>query len=305
MESSQKNLVIEAGSQYIINDKTIVVNNLGVTSIDIRVPGITRLECKGNKLTKLPNNIDEIEDIICDNNEITELPDVRNMDLNFLSCANNKITLLPKYITKLEQLYVSNNPLKNFLSVLAFGVSGVNYGPINNLSLLAISIDQVMLLVTEQNNEINIHNDFNVFMKRSPDTQIHIEDTVKDLSDMNTLKKYNQVLNILLKKYNTNPNQELFQRRIVIDAPKFQSRVESLKGLWESSKNPDISAKLEEEPETKESPPSIPKDVGKNIETFLGGIKSRKYKKKSRKSKSKSKRTVTNKKGTKRYRKRR
>ena len=308
MESSQKNLVIEAGSQYIINDKTIVANNLGVTSIDIRVPGITRLECIGNKLTKLPNNIDEIEDIICDNNEITELPDVRNMDLNFLSCANNKITLLPKYITKLEQLYVSNNPLEktNFLSVLAFGVSGVNYGPINNLSLLAISIDQVMLLVTEQNNEIIIHNDFDLFMERSPDTQIHIEDTVKDLNDMNTVKKYNQVLNILLKKYNTNPNEELYQRRIVIDAPKFKSRVESLKGLWESSKNPDISSKLEEEPETKESPPSLPKDVGKNIETFLGGIKSRKYKKKSRKSKkSKSKRTVTNKKGTKRYRKRR
>ena len=307
MESTQNNLIIDADSQYIINDKTIVANNLGVTSIEIRVPGILKLECNGNKLIKLPNNIDEVEDIGCDNNEITELPDVRNMDLNFLSCANNKITLLPKYITKLEQLYVSNNPLEktNFLSVLAFGVSGVNYGPINNLSLLAISIDQVMLLVTEQNNEINIHNDFNVFMKRSPDTQIHIEDTVKDLSDMNTLKKYNQVLNVLLKKYNTNPNQELFQRRIVIDAPKFKSRVESLKGLWESSKNPDISAKLEEEPETKESPPSIPKDLGKNIETFLGGKKSRKYKKKSKKSKTKSKRTVTNKKKTKRYRKRR
>jgi len=216
--------------------------------------------------------------------------------------------LLPKYITKLEQLYVSNNPLEktNFLSVLAFGVSGVYYGPIDNLSLLAISIDQVMLLVTEKNNKINIHSYFDKFMKLSPDTQIHIEDTVKDLNDMNTVKKYNQVLNILLKKYNTNPNEELYQRRIVIDAPKFKSRVESLKGLWESSKNPDISAKLEEEPETKESPPSLPKDVGKNIETFLGGIKSRKYKKKSRKSKkSKSKRTVTNKKGTKRYRKRR
>jgi hypothetical protein len=139
-----------------------------------------------------------------------------------------------------------------------------------------------MLLVTEQNNKINIHSYFDKFMKWSPDTQIHIEDTVKDLNDMNTVKKYNKVLNILLKKYNNVPNQELFQRRIVIDAPKFQSRVESLKGLWESSKNPDISAKLEEEPETKESPPSIPKDVGKNIETFLGGIKSRKYKKKSR-----------------------
>jgi len=302
MESSQKNLVIEAGSQYIINDKTIVANNLGVTSIDIRVPGITRLECIGNKLTKLPNNIDEIEDIICDNNEITVIPGVRDMDLNTLSCTNNKITLLPIYITKLEQLYVSNNPLKNLLTVLEFGINH----QIDNLSLLAISIDQVMLLVTEKNNKINIHSYFDKFMKLSPDTQIHIEDTVKDLNDMNRVKKYNQVLNILLKKYNTDPNEELYQRRIVVDAPKFKSRVESLKGLWESSKNPDISSKLEEEPETKESPPSLPKDVGKNIETFLGGIKSRKYKKKSRKSKkSKSKRTVTNKKGTKRYKKHR
>lgn len=309
MISTQNNLIIDADSEYIINDNTIVVNNLGISSIDIRVTGITKLECNGNKLTKLPDNIDEVEDIGCDNNEIIELPDVRNMDLNFLSCANNKITLLPKYITKLEQLYVSNNPLEktNFLSVLAFGVSGVNYGPINNLSLLAISIDQVMLLVTEQNNEINIHNDFDLFMKRSPDTQIHIEDMVKDLSDMNTLKKYNQVLNVLLKKYNTNPNQELFQRRIVVDAPKFKSRVESVKGLWESSKNPDIPTILEKEPETKEDLPAIPRDIGKTVQTFLGGKKSRKYKKKSKKSKSKkskSKRGITNKKRTKRYRKR-
>jgi hypothetical protein len=296
MESSQKNLVIDAGSQYIINGKTIVANNLGVSSIEIRVPGITRLECTGNKLTKLPNNIDEVEDLYCDNNEITVIPGVRHMDLNILSCTNNKITLLPIYITKLEQLYVSNNPLKNLLSVLEFGVNN----QIDNLSLLAISIDQVMLLVTEQNNKINIHSYFDKFMKWSPDTQIHIEDTVKDLKDMNTVKKYNQVLNILLKKYNTDPNEELYKRRIVIDAPKFKSRVESLKGLWESSKNPDISSKLEEEPETKESPPSLPKDVGKNIETFLGGIKSRKYKKKSKKSK----RNVHKKKGTKRYKKR-
>jgi hypothetical protein len=163
-----------------------------------------------------------------------------------------------------------------------------------------------MLLVTEQNNEINIHNDFNVFMKRSPDTQIHIEDTVKDLSDMNSLKKYNEVLNVLLKKYNTNPNIQLFQRRIVIDAPKFKSRVESVKGLWESSKNPDISTILEKEPETKEDPPAIPRDIGKTVQTFLGGKKTRKYKKKSKKSKktkSKSKRGISSKKRTKRYRK--
>jgi Leucine-rich repeat (LRR) protein len=110
-----------------------LANNLGVTSIEIRVPGITRLECIGNKLTKLPNNIDEIEDIICDNNEITVIPGVRHMDLNTLSCRNNKLTLLPIYITKLEQLYVSNNPLKNLLSVLEFGVNN----QIDNLSLLA------------------------------------------------------------------------------------------------------------------------------------------------------------------------
>ena len=171
-----------------------------------------------------------------------------------------------------------------------------------NLTILAISIDQVMLLVTEKNNKIYLLTYFDTFMKRS-ETQIHIEDTVKDLTDMNTVKKYNKVLNILLKRYNNVPNQEKYQKRIVVDAPKFKSRVESLKGLWESSKNPDISAKLEEEPVTKESPPSIPKDVGKNIETFLGGIKSRKYKKKSKRNKSK--RRVHNKKGTKRYRKRR
>jgi hypothetical protein len=318
MSSTQNNLVIEAGSQYIINNNTIIANNLGVSSIEIRVPGIYRLECNGNKLTKLPDNIDEIENIMCDNNEITELPDIRNMDLNILSCSNNKITLLPIYSTILEQLYVSNNPLKNLLTVLAFGVNYgklynkmIEYGEIdenefifNELSLLAISIDQVMLLVRETNNEIIIHSYFDKFMKKSPDTQIHIEDTVKDLNDMNRVKKYNQVLNILLKKYNTNPNKTKFNRRIVIDAPNFKSRVESLKGLWESSKNPDIPAKLAEEPKTKESPPSIPKDIGKNIETLLGGIKSRKYKKKSRKLRKQSKRTVTNKKGTKRYRKR-
>lgn len=314
MELSQNNLIIEEGSQYITEPRTIKANNLGVSSIDIRVSGITRLECNGNKLTKLPDNIDDVEDLYCDNNEITVLPDVRNMDLNILSCENNKITKLPLYITKLEQLYVANNPLEktNFLSVLAFGV---NYGAIfdrmddngeieeydyqsTNLTLLAISIDQVMLLVTEKNNKIYLLTYFDTFMKRS-ETQIHIEDTVKVLTDINTVKKYNKVLNILLKRYNNDTNK----KRIVVDAPKFKSRVESLKGLWESSKNPDISTILEKEPQTKESPPSIPKDVGKNIETFLGGIKSRKHKQKSKKSKSK--RSVHKKKATKRYRRRR
>jgi hypothetical protein len=37
MESTQNNLIIDADSEYIINDNTIVVNNLGVSSIDIRV----------------------------------------------------------------------------------------------------------------------------------------------------------------------------------------------------------------------------------------------------------------------------
>jgi hypothetical protein len=316
MEANQQNLIIDADSQYIINGKMIIANNLGVSSIDIRVTGINKLECNGNKLTRLPDNIDEIEDIGCDNNEITELPDVANMDLNVLSCENNKITKLPLYISKLEQLYIANNPLEktNFLSVLAFGV---NYGSIydkmddngqiddyedgiNNLSLLTISIDQMMLLVAEKNNKIYLLTYFDTFMKRS-DTQIHIVDTLKDLQDMNTLKKYNQILNVLLKKYNNNPNQELLQRRIVVDAPNFKSRIESVKGLWESGRNSDISTILEKEPETKEDPPAIPSDIGKTVQTFLGGKKSRKYKKKSKKSK----RGNTNKKRTKRYRKRR
>ena len=316
MEPTQNNLIIDDNSEYITEPRTIKANNLGVISIDIRVSGITRLECNGNKLTKLPDNIDDVEDLYCDNNEITELPDVRNMDVNILSCENNKITKIPLYITKLEQLYIANNPLEktNFLSVLAFGV---NYGAIfdkmddngeieeydyqsTNLTILAISIDQLMLLVTEKNNKIYLLTYFDTFIKRSK-TQIHIEDTVKDLTDMNTVKKYNKVLNILLKRYNNVPTQEKYQKRIVVDAPKFKSRVESVKGLWESGVNSDISTILEKEPETKEDPPSIPRNIGKTVQTFLGGKKSIGGKKSKR---SKSKRSVSSKKRTKRYRKR-
>jgi hypothetical protein len=48
MESSQNNLIIEEGSPYITKPGTIIANNLGVSSIEIRVTGITHLECNGN-----------------------------------------------------------------------------------------------------------------------------------------------------------------------------------------------------------------------------------------------------------------
>ena len=69
------------------------------------------LFCSNNQiseLTKLPNSLIELS---CNNNSLTKLPELPNK-LKYLACINNKLTEIPKLPKTLKRLYCENNPLE-------------------------------------------------------------------------------------------------------------------------------------------------------------------------------------------------
>lgn len=96
MES--QTLIIGPDSEYIVGPGKIVVNNLGVSRIEITVPGITYLDCQGNTLTELPTGLDLsiIEYLHCENNNINTFPTFPpGHRLIYLNCSNNDLLSIP------------------------------------------------------------------------------------------------------------------------------------------------------------------------------------------------------------------
>lgn len=125
MES--QTLIIGPDSEYITRPGKIVVNNLGVSRIEITVPGITILECQGNTLTELPTGLDLsiIEYLHCENNNINTFPTFPpGHSLIYLNCANNDLSVIPDipagtehYSASFRVFICSNNKLKKLPSL--------------------------------------------------------------------------------------------------------------------------------------------------------------------------------------------
>ncbi len=73
------------------------------------------LNCSGNKLTALPNNLNELLPnltcLYCLRNELTNLPETLPASMEELSCSGNGLTALPALPKKLEYLNCSENQL--------------------------------------------------------------------------------------------------------------------------------------------------------------------------------------------------
>jgi Leucine-rich repeat (LRR) protein len=96
MES--QTLIIGPDSEYLVGPGKIVVNNLGVSRIEITVPGIIHLDCRGNELTELPIGLDLsiIESLHCENNKIKTFPGFPpGHRLIYLNCSNNDLLSIP------------------------------------------------------------------------------------------------------------------------------------------------------------------------------------------------------------------
>jgi Leucine-rich repeat (LRR) protein len=120
MES--QTLIIGPDSEYLVGPGKIVVNNLGVSRIEITVPGIIHLDCRGNELTELPTGLDLsiIESLHCENNKIKTFPGFPpGHRLIYLNCSGNELLSIPDipegtvYHNATFRVFIcSNNKLK-------------------------------------------------------------------------------------------------------------------------------------------------------------------------------------------------
>ncbi|MBO4460210.1 MAG: S-layer homology domain-containing protein [Clostridiales bacterium] len=124
------------GIEFFTNVEYIMLNNTGLTSIDVsKNTKLVTLYCEYNKLKKLdvtnnPNlgnlNCDQnsltsldlsknpnLASLICNDNKLTELDLSNNPELVDLDCSNNRLTELDlSHSKKISTLYCSNNKLE-------------------------------------------------------------------------------------------------------------------------------------------------------------------------------------------------
>lgn len=122
MEQESQTLIIGPDSEYFFGPDKIIVNNLGVSRIEINVPGITHLDCRGNELTELPRGLDLsiIEYLHCENNKINTFPVFPpDHKLIYLNCSDNELSVIPDipegtvyHNAKFRIFICSNNKLK-------------------------------------------------------------------------------------------------------------------------------------------------------------------------------------------------
>nr|QBK89610.1 MAG: hypothetical protein LCPAC001_01200 [Pithovirus LCPAC001] len=96
------------GKENLIKKLDFSRNKL--TSLPNNLTNLETLMCSNNKLTSLPNNLTKLEILDCSSNKLTSLPN-NLTNLKILVCFRNKLTSLPNDLTKLKELYCWNNKL--------------------------------------------------------------------------------------------------------------------------------------------------------------------------------------------------
>src|ERR1700733_4297697 len=95
----------------IKRNDTLILRDLNLESLPDLSNFIKILDCSGNRITKLPDNMpDSLQRIYCSNNQITKLPDKMSDSLQIIYCSHNQITKLPdKMSDSLQEIYCSHN----------------------------------------------------------------------------------------------------------------------------------------------------------------------------------------------------
>lgn len=108
-----------------VEDLGLIVQNRNLASLNQFLPfpnNLTEIKCQNNQLTELPDLPNNLQYIDCDNNKIRELPNLPDR-LNFFSCRNNELSgELSNLPSSLQFFYCSNNQISQLpdLSTFAF-----------------------------------------------------------------------------------------------------------------------------------------------------------------------------------------
>lgn len=171
MEQESQTLIIGPDSEYLVGPGKIVVNNLGVSRIEITVPGIIHLDCRGNELTELPTGLDLsiIESLHCENNkiktfpvfppghrliylncsdnELSEIPDIpegtvyHNATFRVFICSNNKLKKLPKLPESVIFIKCENNQITDLSHISQHEMESLEHLNCANNEIKELPID--------------------------------------------------------------------------------------------------------------------------------------------------------------------
>jgi Leucine-rich repeat (LRR) protein len=71
---------------------------------------IKALDCGHNKLTSIPKELTNLQELYCRDNKLTNIPDIF-VKLLILSCQHNQLIVIPKELTNLKELHCEFNKL--------------------------------------------------------------------------------------------------------------------------------------------------------------------------------------------------
>jgi len=127
---------------------------LGLTELPELPVRLQDLYCQGNLLTRLPDILPaSLTTLCCNNNQLTRLPDTLPTGLTELDCSHNRLTRLPDTLPAgLTLLCCSNNQLTTLHDTLPTGLI-VLYCSHNHLTTLPNSLPTTLaLFCCEYNN---------------------------------------------------------------------------------------------------------------------------------------------------------
>ena len=131
-----------SGIEVFVNDTLLICNNNQLTTLPQLPPLIKQLICHNNNLTSLPPLPPSLSILKCDNNNLASLP-ILPSTLTLLNCKSNNLTSLPSLPSNLINLYCDYNQL-NSLPLLPSTLTQIEcqYNQISSIPPLPSSLTQ-------------------------------------------------------------------------------------------------------------------------------------------------------------------
>jgi hypothetical protein len=89
----------------------IICDNNQFTELPNLPPNLVWLNCGFNQIQNLPELPTVLENLDCDNNKLNKLPNLRNTNLEMINCSRNLLTEIPELPNSLVRLDCCNNKL--------------------------------------------------------------------------------------------------------------------------------------------------------------------------------------------------
>jgi hypothetical protein len=106
-----ENRELENFLPFPINLTDIICDNNQFTELPNFPPNLVWLNCGFNQLQNLPELPTVLVNLDCNNNKLNKLPNVRNTNLEMINCSRNLLTEIPELPNSLVRLDCCNNKL--------------------------------------------------------------------------------------------------------------------------------------------------------------------------------------------------